>query len=57
MIMSKIGGMTFTRSLLDNGASIDIFPKAMFDRHHIRELQPFFVEICLVDGSKGNHMV
>ena len=51
MITSEIGGMTFTRSLLDTGASINILPKAVFDRHHVRELQPFLVELCLADGS------
>ena len=50
MITSKIGGMTFTRSLLDTGASINILPKAIFDRHHVGELQPFFIELCLADG-------
>ena len=51
MIMSEIGGMNFTRSLYDIGASINILPKIVFDCHHVRELQPFFVELCLVDGS------
>ena len=51
MIMSEIGGMTFTRSLLDTGASINILTKAIFERHHVGELQPFFVELHLVDGS------
>ena len=51
MIMSEIGGMSFTRSLLDTGASINILPKVVFDRHHIGELQPFLVELCLADGS------
>ena len=51
MITSDIGGMTFTRSLLDTEASINILPKAVFDRHHVGELQPFLVELCLVDGS------
>ena len=50
MITSEIGGMSFTRSLLDTGASITILPKAVFDRHHVRELQPFLVELCLADG-------
>ena len=50
-ITSEIGGMTFTRSLLDNGASINILPKAVFDRHHVGELQPFLIELCLADGS------
>ena len=51
MIKSEIGGMIFTRSLLDTRTSINIPPKAVFDRHHIGDLQPFFVELCLADGS------
>ena len=51
MVMSDIGRMSFTRSLLDTGASINILPKAVFDRHHVGELQPFPVELCLADGS------
>ena len=51
MIMSEIRGMTFTRSLLDTAASINILPKALFDRHHVGELQPFLIELCLADGS------
>ena len=51
MITSEIGGVSFTRSLLDTGASINILPKAVFDRHYVGELQPFLVELCLADGS------
>ena len=51
MITSEIGGMSFTRSLLDTGASMNILPKAVFDFHHVGELQPFLVELCLADGS------
>ena len=51
MITSEIVGMSFTRSLLDTGASISILPKAIFDRHNVGELQPFLVELCLADGS------
>ena len=43
--------MTFTRSLLDTGASINILPKVVFDLHHVGELQPFLIELCLADGS------
>ena len=43
--------MTFTRSFLDLGASINILPKAVFDRHHVGELQPFLIELCLADES------
>ena len=38
IIMSEIGGMSFTRSLLDIEASINIFPKVVFDRHYVGEL-------------------
>ena len=51
MITSEIGGMSFTRSLLDTRASINILHKAVFDRHHVGELQPFLVELCFADGS------
>ena len=51
MITSEIGGMTFTRSLLNTGASINILPKAVYDRQHVGELQPFLIELCLADGS------
>ena len=51
MIMSEIGGMSFARSLLDTKASINILPEAVFDLHHVGELQPFLVEFCLADGS------
>ena len=51
MITSEIGGMNFTRSLLDTGASINILPKAVFYCHHVGELQPFLVELYLADGS------
>ena len=51
MTMSEIGGMSFTRSLVDTRASINILPKVVFDRHHVGELQPFLVDLCLADGS------
>ena len=51
MIISEIGGMSFTKSLLDIGASINILPKSVFDHHHVRELQSFLVKLCLADGS------
>ena len=43
MITSEIGRMTFTRSLLDTGVSINFLPKVVFDRHYVRELQPFLI--------------
>ena len=55
MITSEIGGMTFTRSLLDTEASINILPKAVFDRYYVGELQPFFIELCLAVGSVWKH--
>ena len=51
MITSEIGGMSFTRSLLDTRTSINILPKAVFDRYHVGELQPLLVELRLADGS------
>ena len=51
MITSEIGGVTFNGSVLDTGISINNLPKALFDRHHVGELQPFLVELCLEDGS------
>ena len=51
MITSEIGGMSFTRSILDTRANINILPKAVFDRHHVGELQTFLVELFLPDGS------
>ena len=51
MITSEIGGMIFIRSLLDTGASINIFPNDVYDRHHVGGLQPFLIELCLADGS------
>ena len=51
MITSEIGGMSFTRSLLDTGASINILPKAVFHCHHVGDFQPLLVELCLSDGS------
>ena len=38
MITSEIGGMNFFKSLLDTRACINIFPKVIFDRHHVVEL-------------------
>ena len=51
LITSERGGMSFIRSLLDTGASINILPKAIFNRHHVVELQHFLVDLCLEDGS------
>ena len=35
--------------MIDTGASINILPKSIFDRHHVGELQPFLVELYLAD--------
>ena len=51
MITSEIRGMSFTRSLLDTGANINIIRKVVLNRHLVGELQPFLVELCLADGS------
>ena len=38
MTYRKIRVMTCTRSLLDSETSINIFPKVVFDSHHLGEL-------------------
>ena len=38
MISREIGGMKFTRSLLDTRASVNILPKTVCDLHHVVEL-------------------
>ena len=51
MISCEIGGRTFTRSLLDMGASVNILPKGVYDICPLGELQPLFIELSLADGS------
>ena len=51
MINCEIGGRTFTRSLFDTGASVNILPKGVYDICSLGELQPLFIELSLVDGS------
>ena len=51
MISCEIGGRTFTRSLLDTGASVIILPKGVYDICPLGELQPLFIELSLEDGS------
>ena len=42
LITSDIGGMKFSRSLLDSGASVNLLPKALYDKFKFGELEPFF---------------
>ena len=51
MISCEIGGRTFTRSLLDTGASVNILSKGVYDSCPLRELQSLFIELSLADGS------
>ena len=51
MISCEIGGRTFTRSLLDTGASVNILSKGVYDICPLGELQPLFIEMSLADGS------
>ena len=51
MISCEIGGRTFTRSLLDTGASVNILPKGVYNICPLGELQPLFIELSLADGS------
>ena len=58
MISCVIGRRTFTRSLLDTGASVNILPKGVYDTCPLGELQPLFIELSLVDGSvRGPHSI
>ena len=51
MISCEIGGRTFTRSLLDKGASVNILTKGVYNIGPLGELQPLFIELSLADGS------
>ena len=51
MISCEIGGRTFTRSLLDTRASVNILPKRVYDICPLGDLQPLFIELSLADGS------
>ena len=51
MISCEIGGRTFTRSLLNMGASVSILPKGVYDICPLGELQPLFIKLSLADGS------
>ena len=51
MISCEIEGKTFTQSLLDTGASVNILPKRVYDICPLGELQPLFIELSLADGS------
>ena len=50
MISCEIGGLTFTRSLLDTGASVNILRKGVYDISPLGEFQPLFIELSLADG-------
>ena len=54
MINCEIGGRTFTQSLLDTGASVNILPKGVYEICPLGELQPLFIELSLADGSVDN---
>ena len=51
MISCEIGGRTFTRSLLDTGASVNILLKGVYDICPLGKLHPLFIELSLTDGS------
>ena len=51
MISCEIGGKTFTRSLLDTQASVNILPKGVYDTSHLGKFQPLFIELSSTDGS------
>ena len=37
--------------MLDSGASVNLIPKALYDKYKFVELQPINVEVQLADGS------
>ena len=51
MISCEIGGRTFTRSLLDTGASVNILLKGVYDVCPLGELQPLLLSLSLADRS------
>ena len=51
MISCEIVGKTFTRSLLDTRASVNILPKGVYDICPLGKLQSLFIELSLADGS------
>ena len=55
MISCEIGGRTFTRSLLDTGANVNVLPKGVYDICPLGEFQPLFIELSLADGSVRRH--
>ena len=56
MISCDIGGRTFTRSLLDMGASVNILLKGVYDTCPLGQLQLLFLKLSLADGSvRGPH--
>ena len=50
-IACEIRGMIFSRSLLDSGASVNVMPKALYDKVEFGDLEPIMLEFQLVDGS------
>ena len=51
MISCEIGVRTFTRYLLETGASVNVLPKGVYDICTLGQLQPLFLELSLADGS------
>ena len=51
LITFDIGGMKFSRSLLDSGAGVNLLLKALYDKFKFGELEPIFLELQLADGS------
>ena len=51
LITCDIGGTQFSRSLLDSGVSVNLIPKALYDKYKFVEMKPINVELQLADGS------
>ena len=51
MISCEIGSRTFTQSLLDTRASVNILPKGVYNTCSLGVLQLVFIELSLANGS------
>ena len=45
LITCEIGGMIFNRSLLDSRASVNVMPKALYDKFKFGDLEPIMLEL------------
>ncbi|CAA7402149.1 unnamed protein product [Spirodela intermedia] len=51
LITCDIGGTHFSRSLLDSGASVNLMPKALYNKFKFEDIESVLLNLQLVDGS------